>query len=205
MIASLDELEIFDAEGNIDGFEISGKARRIQDWRDKKEEREFAKLVEKLQKRNAARKASKDEAKLARMREHDRRHRASGKKELRKKQRIREKYAANPVVNVCEECSKSVVVPFEKHGQRKSRFCSNKCRQRFHGRERSFRRKRGIRDMATAERIMCFLSTVDAATSAEIVEATQSKVSSVRTMLWRFVKEGKVAMEGRYKSRYSKL
>jgi hypothetical protein len=193
----LDELEIFDQDGNVDGFEFDSKERRIQEWRDKKEEREFAALVQRLQKRNAANRARADESKRARILESERRHRASGKKELRKKQRIREKYAANPVVNVCEECSKSVVVPFEKRGQRKSRFCSLKCRRRLEGRERSFRRKKGLRDMAVTDRILSFLAKVGSATSAEVADATQSKITSVRQILWRFSNEGKVCKSGR--------
>ena len=90
--------------------EATGRERRIQEWKDKKEDLKFAKLVDQLQKRNSARRARHDPERRKQIAENQRRHRASGRKQERANELRREKYEADPVVNVCEECGESEVV-----------------------------------------------------------------------------------------------
>ncbi|MEB5450139.1 hypothetical protein RXV47_28710, partial [Pseudomonas aeruginosa] len=67
--ARLEEVATYDDDGEVQGFQFGGKERRIQEWKEKQEEKEFAALVEKLQKRNSARKARTNPESLSRIRE----------------------------------------------------------------------------------------------------------------------------------------
>lgn len=201
-IARLEEVAIYDEDGRVEGIQFDSRERRIQEWRDKKEEREFAALVEKLQKRNSARKARSCPETLSRIREIQRKHHASGRKQERAKELRREKYEADPIVNVCQECGKSETVPFDKIGVKRSKFCSRSCRNRNHGKSR-VRPTKGIRKMDIEESIVSFLKSVGEATAKEITEAIQGKRQSVATLLCRWTKEGVIAKSGGRPAKYS--
>lgn len=202
-IATLDEVAVWDDEGTIDGLQFDGRERRIQEWKDKQEAKEFAALVERLQKRNSARRAKSDPVKADRIRANDRRHRESGRKRERERQRRRENYEADPVVNVCEECGKIDTVPYEKKSAKRSRFCSRTCRNRHHGRTRQ-RPTKGIRNMTIEDDIFAYLRTCISATSGEISKGTGNKPASVRTLLRKYEKDDRIEVDRQEKPfRYS--
>jgi len=130
MIARLNEVISFSDDGEITGLQFDSRERRIQQWREKKEAEQFAELCEALRKRNVAREARQDPDRLEKVKENHRRHYESGKRLSRVHEYRREKYYADPVVNTCQMCGKEEVVPYEKHGQKKSKFCSQKCRRK---------------------------------------------------------------------------
>lgn len=188
--AKLEEVAVWDDEGTIDGLQFDGRERRLQEWRERKEEREFAALVERLQKRNAAQRARRDPVRMERIRLNDQRYRETGQKQLRENARRREKYEADPVVNTCVECRKAWSPPYEQR-VKKSRFCSKSCRNRNHARYRQ-RPTKGIRDMAIRDGVVGFLRKSGRSTSREIAAAIKGKPASVRTCLCRWVKEGTI-------------
>lgn len=199
-LARLDEVIGWDSDGNVDGLQFDSRARRIQEWRDKKEDAEFCALVERLQKRNAARRAAADPVKRERMREANRRHQASGRKEARARQRRREQYEANPTVNVCEQCGAKQLVPFDKKGTRPSRFCSKKCRNAWHGKRRQ--RAKGLRTMNIKAKLMHVLRK-GPVTSLEATEAVGGKYQSVKALLCRWAKAGEIISDGGKPAKYS--
>jgi hypothetical protein len=200
--ARLEEVATYDEDGEVQGFQFGGKERRIQEWKEKQEEREFAALVEKLQKRNSARKARTNPESLSRIREIQRKHQESGRKQERARELRREKYEANPIVNVCEECGKSETVPFDKIGVKRSKFCSRSCRNRNHGKSR-VRPTKGIRKMDTQEEVLTYLRSVGEATGSEVWEAVGGKPASIKTLLCRWAKEGVVLKNGNRPAKYS--
>jgi len=192
--ARLEEVAVWDEEGTIDGLQFDGRERRLQEWRERKEEREFSALVERLQKRNAAQRARQDPVRMERIRLNDQRYRETGQKQLRENARRREKYEADPVVNTCVECRKTWSPPYEQK-VKKSRFCSRSCRNRNHARYRQ-RPTKGIRDMAIRDSVVGFLRKAGGSTSGEIATAIKGKPASVRTCLYRWVKEGSIKSDG---------
>lgn len=201
-IATLEEVATWDDEGNVEGFQFDSRERRIQEWREKKEAEEFAALVDRLQKRNSARRAMADPVSRERIKKNERRHRESGRKQQRANERRREKYEADPIVNVCEQCGHIETVPFDKKGVKRSRFCSRSCRNKHHGSKRQ-RPTKGLRQMDTREKTFAFLRTVSSATAEEVAEAVGGKLGSVRTCLCRWAKAGELATDGGKPARYS--
>lgn len=200
-IARLEDVAVWDEDGNVDGLQFDGRERRIQQWREKQDGREFAELVERLQKRNSARRARQDPMRMEQIRENDRRHRESGRKLVRENLRRREKYAADPVVNVCEECDGTWSPPYEQRAKR-SRFCSKRCRNKFHGRQRC-RPVAGLRDMGIRGKVFAFLRTNYGSTAQEIAEATSTKIGSVRTSVCKWTRDGELVSDGKRPARYS--
>jgi hypothetical protein len=200
--ARLEEVATYDDDGEVQGFQFGGKERRIQEWKEKQEEKEFAALIEKLQKRNSARKARTNPESLSRIREIQKKHQASGRKQERARELRREKYEANPIVNVCEECGKAEAVPFDKIGVKRSKFCSRSCRNRNHGKSR-VRPTLGIRKMDIEEAVLSFLRSAGETTSKEITDAIQGKKQSVATLLCRWSKEGVVLKDDGRPAKYS--
>jgi hypothetical protein len=200
-LASLEEVAIRDEEGSIVGLQFDGRERSIQEWKERKEADEFAALVERLQKRNSAQRARADPVRQARIRENERRHRESGRKQQRMNALRREKYEADPVVNVCEECGEVDTVLFEKKSVKRSRFCSRSCRNRHHGRTR--KRARGLRKMNVRDQAFCFLRSVESATAAEVAAAIGAKVGSMRTCLCRWAKASELDSDNGRPARYS--
>lgn len=200
-IATLEEVAVWDDEGNVEGLQFDGRERRIQEWKDRKEAEEFAALVERLQKRNSNRRRWNDPEKRERMRLADIKHRRSGRKQQRANERRREQYEAEPVINTCVECGHQEAVPYEKRGARASQFCSRKCRNRAHGRKRQ--RAKGLRKMDIKPAAFRFLRSVEFATAAEVAEAIDGKLQSVRVCLSRWAKAGEVVSDGCRPARYS--
>lgn len=133
-LAGFDEVVSFDEEGRIDGFQFNNRARRIQEWRERKEQDDFDKMVAKLRQSKRWRKwylAHRDDPGFReKMREHNRRmrlkHGAKRNAEARQKRQ-----EANPLtVNVCQECHKEFAIEFGFKRKRTSKFCSRSCRNR---------------------------------------------------------------------------
>lgn len=200
-IHSFGEIAEYDEDGQLTGFQFEGRERAIQEWREKKEEDEFRELVERLQKRNSARRTAASAEGRRRLQETDRRFKArhGARINAAARRRRQQAYEANPVVNQCEECGVVWSPPYEQR-VRRSRFCSRRCRNRSHGRTRD--RSLGLRDMDLRQRVLHVLRD-GALTSLEIAEAVDGKLGSVRTCLSMWVSEGAIQSDGRKPARYS--
>lgn len=200
-IATLSEVATWDEEGVIDGLQFDSRARAIQQWREKKEAEEFDALVQKLHQRNWYLKHRDDPAIRERRRQAEIRHRRSGRKAARERERRREKYEADPIVNICEQCGSSEVVPFEKRGARRRRFCSQRCRNRHYGQQR--KRSKGLRKMNIKPLALAYLRSVESATGEEVARHIDAGVKSMRTALCKWAKEGEIESDGGKPARYS--
>ncbi len=208
MIASLsDVVEAFDDEGAVDGYQF-GRAVRLQEWRERKEEAEYRAIYDRLYKRNSARRARAAGGKrLARIQQQQKSYRVRHRAELRARewQRRKAQYEANPVINTCEECGKSWSPPYEQEVKR-SRFCCRQCRNRFHGRERtsSGRRRKGLRMMNIKTATIDALTERPWLTCSELATATGAKKRSLAVCLKRWCDHGLLTRRGRPREyRYS--
>lgn len=197
-IATLDDVIAWDDDGEIDGLQFDGRERAIQEWRDRKEEEEYKALFQRLYKRNHYRRAAETPEGKARQMENVRRYRERNRERMRQRERDqrRAEYAANPVVNTCQECGQSWAVPFERKN-RKSKFCSQSCRNKDSGRRRvkERRRSQGLRDMSVRKRIVRCLRR-GPATSKQVASAIGGKLASVRCVLCTMVKAGELLSDG---------
>jgi hypothetical protein len=201
--ATLEEVAVWDEYGNVEGLQFDNRERRIQEWRERKEEREFAKLVESLQKRNAARKARQDPVKLERIKQHQRNHTLSGRRWKRERERRIEKYKADPVICRCQECGATWCVIYTKKSQKASKFCGKKCRMRFASVAASKRKNRGLRKMDVRQLIIDHLADNPATTADDIAAAIASKSLSTRSLCSRMAKHGELVSDGGKPARYS--
>lgn len=203
-IATLDEVATWDEEGNVEGFQFDSRERSVQEWRDKKEDDEYSALFERLAKRNWAAEARKDESFRVRKNEILRAFRERHRDRYRQldRDRRRAKYEANPVVNQCEECKETWVVPYERQGQRSSRFCSTKCRNRWNGIRRAAKRNRGLRKMDVKPLALRFVRANPGCTSEMIGVGVGAKVNSVRSLIATWVAAGDLRREGKKPIRY---
>jgi hypothetical protein len=191
-IATLDELGLeLNDDGIVEGIQF-GKARRIQEWKDKQEEKKYAKLFKQLEARNAARKASESDVGRQRLRANQERYKTANRDRMRANERLRRKkaYDADPVVNVCTECGKAWKPEYEKRNK-KSKFCSRSCRNRNHGRSRE-RPTIGIRKMDLETECIRFVSRNPGLTSASIALAIDAKPNSLKVCLKRWADQGKL-------------
>lgn len=203
VFATLDEVAVYDEDGNVDGLQFDSRERRIQEWRERKEAREFARLVESLQKRNSARRALQDPVRLERIKEHRRKHAASGRKWKRERERRIEKYKADPVVCKCQQCGATWCVVYTKKSQKASKFCGIKCRLRFASIAASKLKNRGLRKMDVRQLITGYLADNGSATADEIAAAIGGKKLSTRTLCSRMAKHGELVSDGVKPARYS--
>lgn len=197
----LAEFAEHDDDGNVIGFQFDGRERRIQEWRDRQEEKQYEELFRRLQSRNSARRALVDPVRRVRVQAADRRHRESGKKQRRENERRREQYEQNPIVNICEQCGVGSTVPYEKRGKKRTKFCSRKCRNRHHGQKRA--RSKGLRKMDIRESVFRYLEQTGSATCRQIAKAIEGKQPSVATCCSRWVKQGLLVSTGGRQASYS--
>lgn len=202
VFATLEEVAVWDEYGNVDGLQFDSRERRIQEWRERKEEREFAKLVESLQKRNSAQRRRQDPVKLERIREHQRKHIASGRKWKRERERRIEKYKADPVVCKCQQCGATWCVVYAKKSQKASKFCGKKCRMRATSVAASKRKNRGLRKMDVRQLMIDHLASNPVTTADDIAAAIGSKQMSTRSLCSRMAKHGELVSDGGKPARY---
>lgn len=204
-LAMFDEVATFDDEGRVDGFQFNSRERRLQEWKEKKENDEFEKMITKLRRHKNYRawyERHKDdpvwrERLRAYTREQRRKHSAKRNADARRK-RI-EAHAS--IVNVCEECGKNF--SFE-YGQRKkrSRFCSMKCRNRTNGRLRVRLPKNPPRPMSF-EAIEQYLRDHPSSSIKLVCEATGILRATAYAALITACKKGIVVREGVRNALYS--
>ena len=192
-IARFEEVACFDDEGRVDGMQFDSKARRLQEWREKKEDREFDRLIAKLrQKKNylAWYARHKDEPGFReKMRAHNKR--AKDKHRDRRNAESREKYRSKiarkeATVNVCVECQKEFTQDAGYKKKRAARFCSRACRNRD-----SYKR----RDRDTTARKEAVLKVVQShysMTLKEVVVHLDISQASVQALLNLLVRECKI-------------
>lgn len=203
-IATLDEVATWDDEGQIEGFQFGGRERALQEWKEKKEAEEFAALCERLYHRKWAAKKRQTEEGRQKLQEALRRYRAENREHCNalERQRRKAKYEADPVVNQCEECGEIWIVPYERKGPKSSRFCSVKCKNRWHGIRRARRRNRGLRKMDIKPQLLRYLRRHPGSTAQEIATGIGAKVNSVRSLLSVWSQSPEFRREGRKPIRY---
>ena len=204
-LAMFDEVATFEDEGRVDGFQFNSRESRLQEWKEKKENDEFEKMITKLRRHKNYRawyERHKDdpvwrERLRAYTREQRRKHSAKRNADARRK-RI-EAHAS--IVNVCEECGKKF--SFE-YGQRKkrSRFCSMKCRNRTNGRLRVRLPKNPPRPMSF-EAIEQYLRDHPKSPIKSVCEATGILRATAYAALITACKKGIVVREGVRNAVYS--
>lgn len=179
---TLEDIDAYHEDGGLDGFQ-SGRDAAIADWKAKKEEAEYKLVFLRLQQRNWVRCARLDPAKRAKEAEYFRGKRVE--RAARARRVNREKYET--VVNQCEnvECGHVWEVEYGPGCPRRSRFCSNKCRD-----------KARIRPKTRVDFKEIVLPILPA-TAKEIVIATGIKMASLLTVLTRWTNEGLVTRRGR--------
>lgn len=199
--ATIDEIG-FDDDGNVSGVQFDGRARRIQEWREKREEQEFRKLVARLQSRNCAREARQDPVRRSRIAAAQIRHRKTQKYRDTMRRRRVGAYEKNPTVNVCEQCGAMWIPPYEQRVKR-SRFCNRRCRNRWHGERRD--RSRGLVNRGLQSQLLRDLRENGSGTAAAIADRLGLKLHTVRVVLCRLSQCGRVASDGRRPATYAAL
>jgi len=193
MFATFEEVAVYDDEGRVEGMQFDSRTRRIQQWREKKEDQEFELLVSKLRQKKrylAWYARHKDDPGFReKMRAHNKR--MKDKHRDRRNAEYREKYRSEiarreAAVNVCAECkSKFFQAPGYKK-KRAAKFCSRACRNRD-----SYKR----RDRDTTERKEAVLKVVQSHYSITSKQATAHlslTQASIQALLNCLVKEGKI-------------
>lgn len=145
MIRRLEEVATYDDECRVEGMQFDSRERRIQQWKDKKDDEEFDRFIATLrQKKNwlAWYARHKDDPIFReRLREHCRLMRAKHgpRRNAEERERRKREAKANPIINVCEECGREFVREFGLKRKRTSRFCSRRCRNRDSHKRRASR------------------------------------------------------------------
>lgn len=204
-LAMFDEVATFDDEGRVDGFQFNSRERRLQEWKEKKENDEFEKMIIKLRRHKNYRawyeRHKDDPVWRERLRTYTReqRRKHSAKRNADARQKRIEAHAS--IVNVCEECGKKF--SFE-YGQRKkrSRFCSMKCRNRTNGRLRVRLPKNPPRPMSF-EAIEQYLRDHPSSSIKSVCEATGILRATAYAALITACKKGIVVREGVRNALYS--
>jgi hypothetical protein len=140
----VEEVATYDDDGRVEGMQFDGRERRIQQWREKKEAKEFDRLIAKLRQHKNYRawyeRHKNEQGFRERMRSHCRRMRVLHGDRRNAEARATREQEAKPICNVCEECGREFVLPFGFKKKRRSKYCSRTCRNRVAHRARVQRR-----------------------------------------------------------------
>ncbi len=192
-IATLVEVAVWDEEGAIEGLQFDGRERRIQEWREKKDEEEFDRLVAKIRQHNNYRRWYErhkyDSSFRKRINAHSARMRSKHGKRRNAEARAKRKqeHEANPIVNLCEECHKEFVREYGFKRKRTAKFCSRKCRNRNHGRKRD---RSGSRDRKAE--VLALVKSRDSVSAKEAEAVLDMSLATVRTLLSVLAKDGTI-------------
>lgn len=192
MLARLEEVAVYDEEGRVEGMQFDGKARRMQQWREKKEDEEFEALIAKLRQKKKYRAwydRHKDDPNFReKMREQCRAMKAKhgSKWNANDREKRREDAEKNPVVNKCEECGKEFVREYGFKKKRTAKFCSKNCRNRNAHKKRD--RNRGARK----GEVLALLKIRYAVTAIEAHQQLDMSLAMARGLLNALVNEGVV-------------
>jgi hypothetical protein len=146
MLATWNEVAAWDEDGEVDGFQFDGRERRMQEWREAKEDQEFEKLVAKLRQHKNYRawydRHKNDPEFMARLRRHNAAMRAKHgqRRNAQARQQRAEAAEENPVVNVCQRCRKRFVKEFGFKKKKTAKFCGRVCRNQDAHERRKARR-----------------------------------------------------------------
>lgn len=188
-------------DGTPDGFQV-GKSAALLDWQHEKERQEFKKLCQRLYSRNWARKFRERYPEKAR--EQCQRWREANRDRNREieRNRMRAQREKSRSLCVCEECGKSWKPAPRYTGrkaptERKARFCSKKCRNRWHDVRRARARNRGLRRMDLTPSILRALRAEPWLTPGDVHERIGGSLSSVRVILSNMGKAGELQRKRR--------
>lgn len=196
-----------DEEGRIVGYQV-GKAAALAEWSHRKQLREDALLFKRLAARNYARRRREEDSEA--LREYQRRWRERNHERLRELERKRRRAkAARRRHNACrcEQCGR-VFTP--ERFVKGTRWCSDRCRNAYHGRVRTEegRRRKGQRNMHVHRDVRRILRAEPWLTAREIhgrlpdrATYPRSSFGSVATLLSTWAKRGEVLTDGRKKGR----
>jgi hypothetical protein len=186
MIARLEEVAVYDDEGRVEGMQFDSRERRIQQWREKKEDQEFDRLIAKLKQKKKYRAwydRHKNEPDFrARLQEQCRvmriKHGARRNAESKAK-RLAEK---KPISCKCVECGK----PFENFGHKAkpSKFCSRTCRNR------EAHKRRDKKRISRKDEVMALLKARYSVTAKEAEAQLNMSLATVRALLNVLVNNG---------------
>jgi hypothetical protein len=150
MIARWEEVVSWDEDGNVDGLQFDSRERRIQQWKEKKEDEEFDRLVAKLKQKKNYRawydRHKNDPEFRKKMQAHNRRMRAihGAKRNAADRERRKQQAEEQPIVNVCQECQAEFTLEFGFKKKRTSKYCSRTCRNRVAQRARKEREAKQV-------------------------------------------------------------
>lgn len=204
-LAMLDEVVTYDDEGRVDGFQFNSRERRLQQWREKKEDAEFEKLITKLRRHKNYRawyeRHQHDPVWRERLRKYTREQRRKHKEKRNADARRKRREAHGSVVNVCQECKKQFSFQF---GQRKkrSKFCSMKCRNQDSHRRR-VRPPKSLPRSISFKSIEQYLRDNPRSPINVICEATGIIRATIYAALVVAIKRGFVVREGNRNALYS--
>lgn len=162
------------------GF-LTGKSAAIAEWRHRKEVSDFERLCSKLYQRKWARLERQRNG--TRVRERLNVWRAANRDKVRAQERARRAAKRKPRLFTCVECGR------RRETKRVAKFCSTKCRNRFHCRPRVVAKNRGIRNMSLRPALLALL--VQPMTLRELVAALPlAKRNSIATLLSTLTRSG---------------
>jgi hypothetical protein len=192
MIARLEEVATYDDEGRVEGMQFDSRERRIQQWKEKKEDEEFDRLIAKLrQKKNWRawydrhkdkpdfRERLREQCRVMRVKHGPRRNAAE-------RERRKQEAEAKPIVNICEECGKEFVREFGYKRKRTAKFCSRSCRNRCSHKKRD--RNTAARKEAVYKAVLSSYSV----TAKEATAHVDMCQASVQALLNVLVLEGRI-------------
>lgn len=188
MIARLEEVATYDEDGRVEGMQFDSRERRIQQWREKKEDEEFERLIAKLRQKKKYRAwydRHKDDPDFReRLRQHCRimrvKHGPRRNAEARAK-RLAEK---KPKQCSCQECGKD----FEKYGHKAkpSKFCSRSCRNRDSHKRRDKKRT------SRKDEVLALVKSRYSVTAREAESQLNMSLATVRALLNVLVNSGEI-------------
>ncbi len=190
--ATLEEVAVYDDEGRVEGMQFDSRERRIQQWKEKKEDQEFDLLITKLRQHKNYRawytRHQDNPVFRERIKQHNQRMRAKhGKRRYAEAREQRAKEAAEkPIINVCEECGKEFVREFGYKRKRTAKFCGRSCRNRNHAKTRN-RNSEGRK----AE-ILQLVRSRYSVTAKEATASLNMSLATVRSLLNVLANEGQI-------------
>jgi hypothetical protein len=156
LLAAIEEVAVYDEYGRVDGLQFDSKERRIQLWKEKKDDEAFDRLIAKLRQHKNYRswfeRRKDDQEFRERLRAHCRRMRVKHGDRRNAEARAKRKQQAVPIANTCQECEKVFTIDFGFKKKRTSKFCSRSCRNRHHHKTRVRKRPGPVAAAVQAER-----------------------------------------------------
>jgi hypothetical protein len=198
--AKFEEVAVFDDDGHVTGLQFDSRARRLQQWREKKEEEQYEKLFNKLRAQRSISRYSEET--IAKIKASRRRWQLANREHVyrRLSQRRREAYYADPAIRTCEQCGASWCYLFGNTAGRLRRFCDQRCRI---ANRKAATAARGLRTMDIKDRVRLFLQQHGPSTLRQISDGTTGNQKSLSALLCNWAKVGILVQEGKWRATYS--